>query len=111
MDRKTAVLELPEANISNSVALFNKAVFEAANMFIPKERRLDYRPYWTPQLDNLHKAFDQAREKIESSPTNADIEAHSKTKAKYTRARTQASSDSWHEKKASLNMKKDKTGL
>ena len=59
-----AALELPESNISNSVALFNKAVLETAKMFIPRGRRLDYQPYWTPELDSLHKALDQAREKM-----------------------------------------------
>ena len=103
MDRKTAALELPENNISNSGALFNKAVLKAAKI-IPRGRRRDYQPYWTPELDN--KALDQAREKMESSPTNANVEAHTKAKAQYTRARTQATRNSWHEKTASLNMKK-----
>ena len=111
MDRKTAALELPETNISSSVALFNKAVLEAAKMFIPRGRRRDYQPYWTPEFDTLHKALGQAREKMESSPTNANAEAHSKAKAQYTRARTQATRNSWHEKTASLNMEKDMTGL
>ena len=66
-------------------------------MFIPRGRRLDYQPYWTPELDNLHKALDQAREKMESSPTNANVEAHSKAKAQYKRARTQATRNSWHD--------------
>ena len=52
VDKKTAALELPETNISSSVALFNKAVLEAAKMFIPRGRRRDYQPYWTPELDN-----------------------------------------------------------
>ena len=105
VDKKTATLELPETNISSSVALFNKAVLEAAKMFIPRGRRRDYQPYWTPELDNL------AREKMESSPTNASVEAHSKAKAQYKRARTQATRNSWQEKTASLNMEKDMTGL
>ena len=66
MDRKTATLQLPETNISSIVALFSKAVLEAAKMFIPRGRRRDYQPYWTPELDNLHKALDQAREKMEA---------------------------------------------
>ena len=111
VDSKTAALELPETNISNSVALFNKAVLEAAKMFIPKGRRRDYQPYWTQELDKLHKALDQAKEKMESSPTNANIEAHSKAKAQYTGARTQATRNSWHEKTPSLNMEKDTKGL
>ena len=111
MDRKTAALELPETNISSSVALFYKAVLEAAKMFIPRARRRDYQPYWTPEFDNFNKALDQAREKMESSPTNANVEAHSKAKAQYTRARTQGTRNSWHDKTASLNMEKDTTGL
>ena len=110
MNRKTAALKLPETNISNGAALFNKAVLEAAKMFIPRGRRRDYQPYWTPELDNLHKTLDRAREKMESSPTNANAEAQSKAKAQYTRARTQAT-NSWHEKTASLNMEKGTTGL
>ena len=111
MDKNTAALELPETNLSSSVALFNNAVLEAAKVFIARGRRGDYQPYWTPELDNLHKALDQAREKMESSPTNANVEAHSKAKAQYKRARTQATRNSWHEKTASLNMEKNMTGL
>ena len=48
---------------------------------------------------------------MESWPTNANVEAHSKAKAQYKRARTQATRNSWHEKTASLNMEKDLTGL
>ena len=59
----------------------------------------------------MHKALDQATEKMETLPTNANVEAHSKAKAQYTRARTQATKNSWHEKTASLNMEKDTTGL
>ena len=68
-------------------------------------------PYWTPELDNLHKASDQAREKMESSSTNANAEAHSTPKTQYTRARTQATRNSWHKMIASLNIEKDVTGL
>ena len=87
MDKKTAALELPETNISSSVALLNKAVLEASKMFIPRGRRRDYQPYRTPELDNLHKALDQAREKMESSPTNANVEAHSKAKAQVQKSK------------------------
>ena len=111
MDRSTTALELPEPNISNSVALFNMAVLEAAKMFIPRGRCRNYQPCWTPELDNLHKALDQAREKMKSSPTNANVDAHSKAKTQCTRSRTQSKRNSWHEKTASLNMENDTTGL
>ena len=91
---------------NQSVALFNKAVLEAAKIFISRERRWHCQPYCTPELDNLPKALDQAREKVECSPTNANVEAHSKAKAK-----TQATRNSRHEKTGSLNMEKDTTGL
>ena len=110
MDGKTAALELPETNISNSVVLFSKAVLELAKMFISRGRRRDYQLYWTPELNNLHKALYQAREKMESSPTNANVETQSKAKAQYTRAKTQPTRNSWYEK-TSLNMEKDMTGL
>ena len=80
MERKTTALELPETSISSSVVLFNKTVLGASKTFIPRGRRRDYQPYWTPELDNLHKALDQTREKMESSPKNANVEAHSKAK-------------------------------
>ena len=65
MDKKATEVELKGTKNSDSVALFNKAVLEAAKMFI-QERYRDYRPYWTPKLDNLRKASDQARDKMES---------------------------------------------
>ena len=48
---------------------------------------------------------------MESSPTNANVEARSKAKVQYKRARTQATRNSWYEKTASMNMEKDMTGL
>ena len=56
--KATAALELSKTNISNNRALFNKAVLEAAKIFIPRRRRRDYQPYWTPERDNLHNALD-----------------------------------------------------
>ena len=102
---------MSETTISHSVALFNEAVHKTGKMFIQRGRPCDYESYWTPELDNLHKALDQAREKMESSPTNANVEAQSKAKTQYTRARTQATRNSWQEKTASLNMEKDMAGL
>ena len=88
VDRKTALLELSETNISQCFSYQQGCTWRS---------RDDYQPFWTPELDNLHKALGQAREKMESSPTNANVEAHSKAKVQYTRARTQASGNSWHE--------------
>ena len=67
MDRKTAALELPETNISSSVALFNKAVLEAAKMFIPRGRRRDYQE--TKKQTDLQKSAVRPRRHRILSPT------------------------------------------
>ena len=111
VDERTAGLTLSDTDINHNVSIFNKAILPAAKSTIPRGRRQDYKPYWTPELDTLHTALSEARDAMEQSPTAENVVAHSKAKAEYTRERLQATRRSWHEKTASLNMEKDMQGL
>ena len=77
VDARTTALELLDTNINHDANLFNSAVPEAAKIAIPRGRHRDYQPYWSPELDNLHKDLEKARDMMENSPTDENVVAHS----------------------------------
>lgn len=111
VDKRTSALVLTHHDISQNARNFNRAVLEAAHAAIPRGRRRNYKPYWTAELDTLHKALNQARDTMESSPTDDNVEAHNRAKASFTKEKLQATRQSWHDKTASLNMETDTQGL
>ena len=70
VDSKTTALKLSHNNINYNARIFNQAVLEAAQAVIPRDRRRNYQPYWTPELDTLHANLSQARDEMERAPTD-----------------------------------------
>ena len=97
--------------LNTKLNIFNKCVLEAAKTSIPRGRRKDYQPYWSPKLDELHTELSAHRENMEMNPTDENIILHNKTKAAFTREKKKSMRHSWHEKTASLNLEKDTTKL
>nr|KAG5705581.1 hypothetical protein BaRGS_034779 [Batillaria attramentaria] len=110
-DRRTSSLTLSRQDINKNAKDFNQAVLEAAQAAIPRGRRKNYRPYWSPELDSLQKTLNEARDLMESSPTDENVEAHNRARALFTKEKLQATRRSWHDKTASLNMDTDMQGL
>uniref|UniRef100_A0A0B7BQ42 Endonuclease/exonuclease/phosphatase domain-containing protein n=2 Tax=Arion vulgaris TaxID=1028688 RepID=A0A0B7BQ42_9EUPU len=86
---------------------FNKAILDAAKKAIPRGRRKNYKPYWTPEMEVLHSSLCSARNTMELAPTDQNVMQHNRARALYVRERNQQCRKSWKEKTASLNMEKD----
>lgn len=110
-DKMTSVLTLSHDDINKNAKFFNKAVLDAAQAAIPRGKRRNYRPYWTPELDTLHKTLNEARDTMENSPIDENVETHNRAKAAFIKEKLQATRKSWQDKTASLNMETDMQGL
>ena len=111
VDKRTSALTLDHHDINANAKNFNQAVLTAAQTAIPRGKRRNYRPYWSPELDALQKTVNEARDTLESSPTDENVAAHNRAQAAYTREKLRATRESWHEKTASLNSETDMHGL
>ena len=50
---------------------------------IPRGKRKDYVPYWTAELETLHKNLSEARTKVVKTPNDTNTIAHNKKRVKY----------------------------
>nr|KAG5698284.1 hypothetical protein BaRGS_016986 [Batillaria attramentaria] len=89
-DRRTSSLTLSRQDINKNAKAFNQAVLKAAQAAIPRGRRKNYRPYWSPELNSLQKTVNEARDAMESSPTDKNVEAHNRARALFTKEKLQA---------------------
>ena len=94
-------------DINKNAKAFNQIVLEAARKAIPRGRRRNFKPYWTPELNQLEEKLNEARDKMESVPTDENVATHNRAKAIFIKEKTQAARRSWHDKTASLNTEKN----
>ena len=52
---------LNERDINKVIKEFSTGILQAAKECIPKGARKDYKPYWSDELENKHKALSDAR--------------------------------------------------
>ena len=97
----------PKAGVDRNASSFTTAVINAAKRAIPRGRRRDYKPFWNPKLDTLHKQLSEAREKMERDPTDQNVARHNQAKKAFEDEKLTMTRKSWHEKTASLNFEKD----
>lgn len=64
-DSNTSSINVSNLDVDTAASMFTEAVLSAAQKSIPRGRRRDYKPFWNPELDNLHKQLSEAREKME----------------------------------------------
>ena len=110
-ERECTMLTLSETNMNKNAINFNKAILKAAAKSIPRGRRKNYNPSWSPHLARLQEDLNQARDKMERNPTDGNVADHNKAKAEFVREKLQQTRRSWHEKTSSLNMEKDSKKL
>ena len=70
-----------------------------------------YKPYWSDELENKHKALSDARKIAETNPSVENNMALKHASAKYTKTRNEARTNSWIKKNGDLNMETDDTKL
>ena len=68
---------------------------------------MDYKPYWSDELDELQNKLSQAREEAESNPSQEANLSLQQAKAKFLRYKLEAQRKSWKSKTASLNLERD----
>jgi len=90
--------------------LFTEAILGAAHQSIPRGRRLDYKPFWTSELDKLQNQMNEARETMEENPSEK-IPMHKQLRKRFDEEKAEQTRKSWHEKTAYLNLEKDTTKL
>ena len=111
-DRYCRDADINEQNdINHNVTFFTFAILRAAHGSVPRGRRKNYKPFWSPELQELHSQLSTARNQMEKDPTPANISAHSLAREKYDEEKEKQQKTSWQEKTASLNMEKDTTKL
>ena len=98
-------------NVDKCAKMLNKLIHSAALKTIPRGKRKDYTPYWTAELDALHKNLSEARNKMDEFPNDPNTIAHNKAKAVYYKRKNEIQRESWHEKTGQLNLEKDSTKL
>ena len=63
-------LQLSEENMDHNAVQFNNAILRAAKKSIPRGRRRNYNPFWTPQLEQLQEDVNRAREDMGRNPSD-----------------------------------------
>ena len=94
-------------NINYNAASFTTAILKAAHRSIPRGRRRDYKPFWSPKLQELHSQLSTARKQQEDDPTPENTAAHNAARERFDEEKTRQQTSAWQEKTASLNMEKD----
>ena len=104
-------ITLSDNNMTENATAFQNALLTAAKKSIPRGRRKNYIPFWTPTLGKLQKDLDKARDVMERNPSNCNVIEHNKARAAFIKEKLTQQKRSWHEKTASLNMEEDSSKL
>ena len=70
-------------NINYNVASLTAAILRSAVRSIPRGNRRDYKPFWSPKLQELHSRLSTARDKQEEDPTPENTAAYNTIKEEY----------------------------
>ncbi|GFS06024.1 RNA-directed DNA polymerase from mobile element jockey [Elysia marginata] len=73
----TAQLKL-SGNMQKDAKAFNQAIIDAAKVSIPRGYRKNYKPYWTPALERLHKDLGLLKDKLIQEPSDANTIAYNR---------------------------------
>ena len=76
-------------DINNVVKEFNSHILKAAQETIPRGCRRNYKPYWSPELQQLEDDLSQAREEAETNPSPETNLKLQQAKAKFLKGKIQ----------------------
>ena len=108
-EEKCANFPFSETNMNQNAENFNNIILSSAKESIPRGRRKNYNPSWSPTLAKLEDDLKKARDSMEEDPSDENITEHNRILAAHTREKLQQSRTSWHEKTASLDFVKEST--
>ena len=98
-------------NINNVIQDYNRGIIQAAKESIPRGVRKNYKPYWTPTLQEDHDNLTRAREDAEANPSDENHIKLQHMKAKYLKTKLESTRRCWREKTGKLNMERDSSKL
>ncbi|GFR59550.1 RNA-directed DNA polymerase from mobile element jockey [Elysia marginata] len=102
----TAQLKL-SGNMQKDAKAFNQAMIDAAKVSIPRGYRKNYKPYWTPALEKLHKDLGLLKDKLIQEPSDANTIAYNRAQAIFKREKLRQCRENWQKTTDSLNMDKE----
>ncbi|GFS04220.1 hypothetical protein ElyMa_004650900 [Elysia marginata] len=102
----TAQLKL-SGNMQKGAKAFNQAIIDAAKVSIPRGYRKNYKPYWTPALEKLHKDLGLLKDKLIQEPSDANTIAYNRAQAIFKREKLRQCRKNWQKTTDSLNMDKE----
>ena len=97
--------------VDQTAKAIGKLIYETALKTIPRGKRKDYVPYWTAELEILHKHLGEARNKMDLVPNDSSTIAHNKARAEYYKKKNELQRQTWHQKTSQLNLEKYTTKL
>ena len=107
----TSNIQTYERDINKVIKEFTTGILQAAKECIPKGARKEYKPYWSDELENIHKDLSDARKTAETNHSIENNIALKHASAKFNKTRNEARTKSWMKKTADLDMEKDDTKL
>ncbi|GFR83060.1 hypothetical protein ElyMa_004114400 [Elysia marginata] len=99
----TAQLKL-SGNMQKDAKAFNQAIIDAAKVSIPRGYRKNYKPYWTPALEKLHKDLGLLKDKLIQEPSDSNTIAYNRAQAIFKREKLKQCRENWQKTTDSLNM-------
>ncbi|GFS13019.1 hypothetical protein ElyMa_003126500 [Elysia marginata] len=105
-EMNTAQLKL-SGNMQKDAKAFNQAIIDAAKVSIPRGYRKNYKPYWTPELEKLHKDLGLLKDKLIQEPSDANTIAYNRVQAIFKREKLRQCRENWQKTTDSLNMDKE----
>ena len=94
-------------NLDTNVKRFTEAVLKAAKWSIPRGRRVDYKPYWSPNLEILQNKVNEARNIMEEERSQTTISAHKIATTDFEEAKITETQRAWKERTESLDMERN----
>ena len=71
---------------------------------LPRDFRIDDRPYWSKKLANLLFKLSKARQRLERNSNPGNTTKHNGQKEEFIKIKTSELQQSWHEKTSSLSL-------
>ena len=74
--------------MNKDVNILTETILTAAKRSIPRGVRKDYKPYWSYNLDNMHKPLSEARTQLEQDPSPENTELHNQLKEDFNETKS-----------------------
>ena len=95
--------DIDTTKVDKSSREWTDAILQAARDSIPRGRRKNYKPFWSRDLEDLHKKLSTARDALEQDPSDRNTAKYKSARTEFDLLKTQSTQSSWKEKTQGLN--------